>query len=196
MYSFFALISRLKFIGRWALMRNTVNENVQEHSYMVAVIAYTLAAIDRDVFAGKADPDRAASAALFHDASEIMTGDMPTPVKYHNRDIIKAYKEIEKSASKKLLTTLPKDLIPAFSGVFLPDENSKTYTLVKAADKIAAYIKCVEELNSGNGEFRLAAEQTKDKIHAFNLPEADYFIKHFIPASNLTIDELDFSIDN
>jgi 5'-deoxynucleotidase len=176
-------------------MRNNVRENVQEHSHMVAVIAFALAAIDRDIFSGNACPDEVAAAALFHDASEIMTGDMPTPVKYFNSDIVAAYKDIEDAASKKLLSTLPKELKPAFEKAMIVDRSSKTHQIVKAADKIAAYIKCVEELNAGNGEFRLAAEQTKNKIFAFGLPEVEYFMENFIPAFDLTLDELDLSID-
>jgi 5'-deoxynucleotidase len=191
-YSFFALISRMKHIGRWSLMRNSSHENVQEHSHMVAVIAHALAVIRRDIFGGDADPGAAAAAALFHDASEILTGDMPTPVKYHNDDIIAAYKKVESLAAQKLLATLPEQMRPAYDALFSPPAG--TVQLIKAADKLAAYVKCLEELKTGNTEFRLAAVQTKRKLEALGLPEVDYFMTHFIGAFELTLDELDLSV--
>lgn len=193
MYSFFALVSRMKNIGRWSLMRNSSQENVQEHSHMVAVIAHALAVIRRDVFNGDADPGRAAAAALYHDASEIFTGDMPTPIKYHNPDIITAYKKVEALASDKLLSALPELMRPAYEALFTPDGTS-TAVLVKAADKLAAYIKCLEELKTGNNEFKSAADQTLGKLKALHLPEVDYFMENFIGAFELTLDELDFSV--
>lgn len=185
---FFALISRMKNIDRWALMRNSSRENVQEHSHMVAVIAHALAVIRRDVFGRPSDPGEAAAAALFHDAAEIITGDMPTPVKYHSAAIEAAYGDIEAVARGRLLGALPAELCPAYESILAC--GGETSRLVKAADKIAAYIKCVEELKTGNGEFRSAAAQTLEKIKAFNMPEADYFVEHFIPAFSLTLDEL------
>lgn len=192
-YSFFALVSRMKNIGRWSLMRNSSQENVQEHSHMVAVIAHALAVIRRDVFLQDAHPGKAAAAALFHDAPEIFTGDMPTPVKYHNPDIISAYKQVEALASQKLITTLPAEMRPAYEALFTPDD-SETASLIKAADKLCAYIKCLEELKTGNNEFKSAAAQTKAKLKALNMPEVDYFMEHFIGAFELTLDELDFSV--
>ena len=191
-FSFFALISRMKNIGRWSLMRNSSQENVQEHSHMVAVVAHALAVIRRDVFGREAHPGKAAAAGLYHDASEIFTGDMPTPVKYHNTDIITAYKKVESLASKKLLTTLPEAMRPSFDELFTLD--AETAALIKAADKICAYIKCLEELKTGNSEFKSAAAQTFAKLKAMELPEVDYFMKHFIGAFELTLDELDFSV--
>jgi 5'-deoxynucleotidase len=190
--SFFALISRLKHIMRWSLMRNSSRENVQEHSHIVAVIAHALAVIAREEFGKDVDPGRAAAAALFHDASEIFTGYMPTPVKYHNKAISAAYKEIEAQASGKLLTTLPEKLREAYEPLFDPAEPEKS--LIKAADKIAAYIKCLEELKAGNREFRSAAEQTLKKIESLDMPEVRYFMEHFVPAFELTLDELDFTV--
>ena len=188
-YRFFALISRMKNITRWALMRNSFPENVQEHSHMVAVIAHGLAVIRRDVFGIPCDPDRAAAAALFHDASEIYTGDMPTPVKYFNPEIMAAYKQVEALASDKLIHTLPEAMKPAYRELLAgPDEE--TVRLVKAADKLSAYIKCLEELKSGSSEFSLAAEQTRAKLEAMRMPEVDYFMQQFIPAFDLTLDEL------
>jgi len=190
MYSFFALVSRMKNIDRWALMRNTSRENVQEHSHMVAVLAHALASIRRDVFGKDADPDRAASAALFHDAPEILTGDMPTPVKYYDPEMIAAYKRIEEAAEKKLCQALPEELRAGYYDLFSPDESTRE--LVKAADKLSAYIKCLEELKSGNAEFKSAAETTLNKLHALNMPEVEYFLEHFIPAFRMTLDELNF----
>jgi 5'-deoxynucleotidase len=192
-YSFYALISRMKHIGRWALMRNSSHENVQEHSHMVAVIAHALAVIRRDVYGCDADPGLAASAGLFHDASEIFTGDMPTPVKYHNPDIMTSYKQVEALAAKKLLSTLPPEMRPAYETLF-SEESSGILPLIKAADKISAYIKCLEELKAGNNEFKSAAAQTLSKINSLDMPEVAYFMEHFIPAFELTLDELDFSV--
>lgn len=192
-YGFYAFVSRMKNIDRWALMRNSYRENVQEHSHMVSVIAHALAVIRRDELGLEADPDKAASVALYHDATEIFTGDMPTPVKYQNPDIMKAYKDVEKLASKRLLSTLPERMRGEYEKLLAPDEITKS--LVKAADKISAYIKCVEELKAGNGEFALAAKQTKSKLEALSMPEVDYFMEKFIPAFELTLDELNYSLD-
>lgn len=193
-YSFYALISRMKNIGRWSLMRNSSQENVQEHSHMVAVIAHALAVISRDIYGTEADPGKAAAAALFHDASEIFTGDMPTPVKYHNPDIIAAYKKVETLAAQKLLTTLPPEMRPAYETIFEPADDSRTAALIKAADKLSAYIKCLEELKAGNNEFKSAAAQTLGKLKVTGLPEVDYFMEHFLGAFELTLDELDFDV--
>ena len=191
--SFFALISRMKNITRWSLMRNNARENVQEHSHMVAVIAHALAVIRRDVFGRDADPGAAAAAALFHDASEIFTGDLPTPIKYFNPDIMSAYKRVESVASHKLLSTLTEEMRPAYSLLLSPGAEDSSTELVKAADKLAAYVKCLEELKAGNMEFRPAAQQSRNKLDALALPEVDYFIERFVPAFELTLDEMDFS---
>ena len=190
-YSFYALISRTKNIVRWALMRNSFTENVQEHSHMVAVLAHALAVIRRDVLGQEADPDRAAAAALFHDASEIITGDMPTPVKYYNEGIRSAYKQVESVAVEKLLGTLPEAMQPEYRKVLNFEEDPALYRIVKAADKLSAYIKCVEELKTGNREFGQAAAQTREKLVRLQMPEVDYFMEHFLPAFELTLDELD-----
>ena len=195
-YSFFALISRMRNINRWSLMRNTSVENVQEHSHMVAVIAHALAVIRRDVFDKEADPAQIATEALFHDASEIFTGDMPTPIKYYDPDIMTAYKRIESLASRKLLSTLPLKMRPAYEQIVSPQPNSEIALIVRAADKLAAYIKCLEELKTGNLEFKLAAEQSRKKLSALDMPEVEYFIQHFIPAFELTLDELDFMFED
>jgi len=194
-YSFFALISRMKNITRWSLMRNNTTENIQEHSHMVAVIAHALAVIRRDVFKNDADPGLAVSMALFHDSSEIFTGDMPTPIKYYDSEIMEAYKKVEIVASRKLLTALPSGLRPTYEKVLTPDKNNEMWLLVKAADRLSAYIKCIEELKAGNLEFHHAAEQSREKLAQMDLPEVDYFIEKFMPAFEQTLDELDFSFD-
>lgn len=186
---FFAYISRMRYIDRWALMRNSQKENVQEHSHMVAVLAHALAVIRRDVFGGEIDPGEVAVVALYHDAPEILTGDLPTPVKYFNPDIQAAYKKVEAMSADKLLGMLPDELRPAYEP-YLKEEPGDVHDLVKAADKLSAYIKCVEELKMGNNEFKQAAEQTLEHIKASKLPEVEYFMEHFLSAFSLTLDEL------
>ena len=193
-YSFFAFISRLKYITRWSLMRNSAVENVQEHSHMVAVIAHALAVIRRDIFGVDIDPGLVTSIALFHDASEILTGDLPTPIKYFDPDIMSAYKRVESVAASKLISSLPEALRASYVSLISSGDDAAT-ELVKAADNIAAYIKCVEELKTGNREFRLAAVQSRDKLNKLNMPEVAYFLEYFIPAFELSLDELDFSFD-
>jgi 5'-deoxynucleotidase len=184
----------MKNINRWALMRNSYTENVQEHSHMVAVLAHALAVISREMFGGKVDPDHCATVALYHDASEIITGDMPTPVKYHNNKIMSAYKDVERLASEKLLGALPRELQGSYRPL-LCEIDPDTERIIKAADKLSAYIKCLEELKAGNGEFRLAASQTKEKLMSYDMPEVEYFMENCIPAFELTLDELNFSVD-
>ena len=162
---------------------------------MVAVIAHALAVIRRDVFGRDADPGMAAAMALFHDSSEIFTGDMPTPIKYYDSEIMEAYKKVESVASRKLLTALPSELRPAYKKILSPSSDDETFALIKAADKLSAYIKCIEELKAGNLEFRLAAEQSKEKLSQMDIQEVGYFMDNFIPAFELTLDELDFSFD-
>ena len=186
---FFAYISRMRFIQRWALMRNTAQENVQEHSHQVAVLAHALAVIRNEKFGGRVDPGAVAAAALYHDASEILTGDMPTPIKYDNPAIRTAYKDVEAVAERKLLEMLPEDLRSAYVPV-LTAVDPETEQLVKAADKLSAYIKCVEELKAGNNEFREAAAQTRQALEAYGLPEVAYFLEIFMDSFSLTLDEL------
>ena len=189
-YSFFAYLSRMRYISRWGLMRNTFQENIQEHSHMVAVLAHALAVIRRDVLGKKADPGLAAAAALYHDAPEILTGDLPTPIKYYSPDIRDAYRQVEKVSADKLAAMLPEELRGAFAPLLREDYDPDTRALVKAADKLSAYIKCVEELKAGNAEFRQAAEQTLEALKGYGLPEVDYFMERFLPAFGLTLDEL------
>lgn len=186
---FFAYISRMRFIQRWALMRNTAPENVQEHSHQAAVLAHALAVIRNEKFGGTADPGAVAAAALYHDASEILTGDMPTPIKYDNPDIQSAYKDVEAVAEKKLLSMLPPDLRPDFEeAVTIPDPE--IHAIVKAADKLSAYLKCVEELKAGNTEFKKAKEQTYAALRENPSPALKYFMDNFLDGFELTLDEL------
>ena len=186
---FFAYVSRMRFIQRWALMRNTAPENVQEHSHQVAVLAHALAVIRNEKFGGTVDPGAVAVAALYHDASEILTGDMPTPIKYDNPAIRKAYKDVEAVAEGKLLAMLPEELQAVYAPILTPTDP-EVIRLVKAADKLSAYIKCVEELKAGNNEFREAAAQTRKSLEAYELPEVVYFRETFMDSFALTLDEL------
>ena len=186
---FFAYISRMRFIQRWALMRNTAPENVQEHSHQVAVLAHALAVIRNEKFGGQTDPGKVAVAALYHDASEIITGDMPTPVKYYNPAIQEAYRQVEAVANEKLLGMLPAELRGTY-GDILNEYDAETRRLVKAADKLSAHIKCLEEVKAGNGEFREAAAQTRRALEGYGLPEVEYFLSTFLDSFSLTLDEL------
>ena len=191
--SFFALISRMRYINRWGLMRNSSQENIQEHSHMVAVIAHALAAIRRDVFGGEIDPNLVATVALYHDASEIFTGDLPSPIKYLNPDILAAYRQVEQVAAGKLLSLLPADLQETYHPL-LCGEDAEIHALIKAADRLSAYIKCLEEQKTGNNEFYAAGKEILRSIENSPLPETAYFLTHFIPAFNLSLDELDLSV--
>lgn len=186
---FFAYLSRMRFIQRWALMRNTSPENVQEHSHQVAVLAHALAVIRNREFGGSVDAGAVAVAALYHDASEILTGDMPTPIKYYNPEIRTAYKDVETIANRKLLEMLPEKLRADFAPA-LTEVDPEVERLVKAADKLSAYAKCLDELKAGNREFGKAAEQTLAALHGYGMPEVEYFIEHFLPGFCLTLDEL------
>ena len=186
---FFAYMARMRFIQRWALMRNTAPENVQEHSHQVAVLAHALAVIRKEKFGGTVDPGAVAVAALYHDASEILTGDMPTPIKYDNPAIRKAYKEVEAVAEQKLVDFLPEELQPIYRPI-LTAADKEVEELVKAADKLSAHIKCMEELKAGNNEFREAAAQTRRALEAYDLPEVRYFMDTFLDSFSLTLDEL------
>lgn len=190
MNSFFALISRMRYIGRWGLMRSSIPENVQEHSHMVAVIAHALGVIRREVFGRECDPNALAAAALFHDAPEIITGDMPTPVKYHSGALTAAYKEVERGAAEKLVSMLPVELRGAYEPLISGDVGEENEQLVKAADRLSAYIKCIEERKAGNLEFLSAERQTLERIRSMGLPEAEYFLEHFIPAFEQDLDGL------
>ena len=190
MSHFFAYMNRMRFINRWALMRNSYTENIQEHSHQVAMLAHALAVIGNEYFGAQTDPGQVAVAALYHDASEILTGDLPTPIKYYNPAIRDAYKQVESVACEKLVKLLPEELQPTYEEILQPVEE-RVEKLVKAADKLSAYIKCVEELKAGNSEFRKAAEQTMEALRGYRMPEVAYFIEHFLPGFSLTLDELE-----
>lgn len=187
---FFAFISRMKYIDRWALMRNTLNENISEHSLETAFIAHALAAIRNKRFGGSLNAERCALLAMYHDVSEIITGDLPTPVKYYNPEIRTIYSEIEQQAADRLLSYLPDDIREEYVPLLKPEESERElWRIVKAADKISAYIKCIEERRMGNDDFVTAEKATLESIHAMELSEAEVFLEEFIPAYTLTLDE-------
>ena len=188
--NFFAYISRMRYIGRWSLMRNSLPENIQEHSHMVAVLAHALGVIRRDVFHVPCNPNAAAAVALFHDSSEILTGDLPTPIKYHSAEIREAYKQVEDLACHQLLNTLPPELRPAYEELLIGQTQAELHDLVKAADKLSAYVKCIEERKAGNNEFLSAEKQSRRALEESGLPEVRYFLEHFIPAFEKDLDEL------
>ena len=191
--SFLALMHRMNYIERWALMRNARRESISEHSLEVCMILHTLCEIGNSRFDRHLDPGRAVLLALYHDAPEIMTGDMPTPVKYGNEQIRSSYKEIEEEARQRLLSSLPEDLRDAYSGVFVPAGSEQLLArLLKAADKLSALIKCIEEKTAGNTEFESAAESTRETVekYAAELPEVRVFMEEVLPAYGRTLDEL------
>ena len=189
-YPFYAMLSRMRYITRWSLMRNTFSENIQEHSHQVAVLAHALAVIRNTYFGGQIDEGQVTVAALYHDASEILTGDLPTPIKYYNPSIRDAYKQVESIACEKLVKMLPEELRGTYDEILQP-ADSEIEELVKVADKLSAYIKCMEELKAGNTEFRRAAEQTAAALDQYDLPELNYFREHFMDSFKLTLDELE-----
>ena len=187
---FYALMGRMRYITRWGLMRNSFSENIQEHSHQVAVLAHALALIRRDILKlPTPDPDKCAVAALYHDASEILTGDLPTPIKYYNPDIKDAYKQVERIAGNRLLDMLPQELRASYEHYVLEDD-ADLEPFVKGADKLSAHIKCLEEQKAGNTEFDTAARQTWDSMKAMERPELDWFLEHCLPAFALNIDQL------
>ena len=189
--NFYAMMSRMKYIERWALMKNTAQENVCEHSLEVGIIAHALAVIGNTRFNKNLNAEKAALIGMYHDSSEIITGDMPTPVKYYNQDIKNAMKEVEGVANKKLLSMLPEDMREAYRSIFFKaEEDEYLWKLVKAADKISALIKCMEELNTGNTEFRSARDSLEKAIVGLGLEEVTVFIEEFLPAYGNTLDEL------
>lgn len=195
MSHFFAYMARMKHIQRWGLMRNTMMENIQEHSLQVAMIAHCLALIKNRFFDGKVNPEKVAVLAMYHEASEVITGDLATPIKYFNPEIKTAYHAIEGIAKKRLFRMLPPELQSVYAELLLSGEEQANgpqhYELVKAADKIAAYLKCLEELKAGNQEFSKAEKTIKAQIEGMTLPEVAYFMKEFVPSFSLTLDELD-----
>ena len=187
--SFFAYIFRMRYIARWALMRNTRTENVEEHSYEVSVLAHALAVVGQEIFHKDVNPDRVATAALFHDAPEIITGDLPTPIKYFNPAIKSAYDQVEAVAQDKLLGMLPPELTEAYAPL-LRVEDPKVRCYIKAADKLAAWLKCLEERKAGNREFVQAEEETLHALKDMDMDEVTWFLEHMGEAFGLTLDEL------
>ena len=188
---FYALMGRMRYITRWGLMRNTFSENIQEHSHQVAVLAHALALIRRDILGLEGpDPDRCAVAALYHDATEILTGDLPTPVKYYNPDIRQAYKQVERISAEKLMSMLPEQLRENYTTLLLGDDEA-VEPIVKAADRLSAYIKCLEEMKAGNTEFDSAARQAMISMGEMERPELDWFNRECLPPFEKTLDELE-----
>jgi 5'-deoxynucleotidase len=187
----FAYLSRMKFIKRWGLMHNTYPENIQEHSLRVAMIAHALAIIRNRVFGGNVNPERTAVLVLYHDASEVLTGDLPAPVKYFNPEIKTAYKAIEAAAARKLLHMVPELLKADYQALFLAEDADQVHhDLVTAADKLCAYLKCLEEIGAGNQEFATAEKALRATVEELGLPEVTYFLSTFVPSFRLTLDEL------
>ncbi|MCC8060220.1 MAG: 5'-deoxynucleotidase [Clostridiales bacterium] len=197
MSHFFALLSRMKYISRWALMRNTSQENLSEHSLETAMLAHGLAVIGNVYFHKQLDAQRACLLGLYHDATEIITGDMPTPVKYHSARMRDTYKDIEREAADTLLSLLPEEMRADYAWIFREEEqDAYLRRLVKAADKISAYLKCVEEEHAGNREFESARVSTLQSLRAMALPEADYFLDHFADSYGKNLDELTLTEQN
>ena len=191
MNHFFAYINRTKYIRRWGLMRNIEQETLSEHLYQTAVLAHALAVIENEMFGGSFNAEKIAIAALYHDASEIITGDMPTPVKYYNDEIKEAYHKIEDETCEMLLSKLPEVLRPAYAGILTGcDVSDDEKKLLKVADTLSAYIKCLEEKKAGNRDFDGAAESTEKKLDCFELKSLDYFRNEFLASFDLTIDEM------
>lgn len=190
MSNFYAFMDRMKFIRRWSLMRSVREENILEHSAQVAMFAHALALIENEKFGGSVDVERTLLYALYHESSEVLTGDLPTPVKYSNAAIEHSYHALEKKAVDRLLSMIPKDMQPSYALAMQPDEGSREYVLVKCADKLSAYVKCLEELRSGNSEFAMAKASIEREMRERQEPSLDYFLSEFIPAFALTLDEL------
>lgn len=194
MYSFFAFMNRMKYIERWSLMHNTRKENIAEHSLQVAMLAHCLSVVNNEIFGGSLNAEKLCAYAVYHDISEVLTGDLPTPIKYSNPELKTAFKDLEKVASAKLLNYLPTRLQGRFKDVVEPMLSADEQKCLRAADKLSALIKCIDELKSGNSEFSKARQSIESEIAALKSKEADYFIETFISAYELTLDELDLSI--
>jgi len=190
-YDFYAYMDRMKYIKRWQLMRSVREENIMEHSQSVAVLSHALVTIHNEVFGGNADVLTTILYAMYHETSEVMTGDLPTPVKYYDKSIHGAYKALEQVASKKIASMLPKEMEEHIAPYILADESTFEYRLVKAADRLSAYIKCLEELRSGNSEFAKAKKSIEKDLHDLKMPEVEYFFEHFIKSFALTLDDLE-----
>lgn len=190
MYHFFAYMARMRHIFRWGLMRNTFPENDQEHALQAAMIAHVLATTRNIRYNGRINPEHVATLAVYHDASEVITGDLATPIKHFDQAVEEAFQRLEEVASHKLLLMLPEDMRDAYSVYLKPDVQSEEWRIVKAADRICAYLKCVEEGKAGNSEFEKAKESILRDIHAMNRPEVNDFMREFAPSFELSLDEL------
>ena len=193
-YNFYAFMDRMKYIKRWSLMRSVRDENIMEHSQQVAMLAHALAIINNKVYGGNADAEKCVMYAVYHECGEVMTGDLPTPIKYFNNSIHGAYKSLEDKACDKLLEMLPDVMKEEIAVYVKPDTSGLEYRLVKAADRLAAYIKCLEEHRCGNTEFEKAKKSIEADLHSRKMPEVEYFMDTFIAAFNLTLDELEGGI--
>ena len=191
MFKFFAYLDRMKYIKRWSLMHSLREENIMEHSQQVAVIAHALAVINNKIFNGNASIEKTVLTAQYHETGEVITGDLPTPIKYFNPEINSAYKDLENKACHRILNMLPEELKEEYVKYVLPDTSTTEYKLVKAADKLSAYLKCIEELKAGNSEFKKAKNTLEKDVKALKMDEVDYYLKNFVPAYELTLDELD-----
>ena len=190
MHHFFAYLSRLKLIRRWSLMRNTQPENDAEHSLQAAMIAHALALMARDRYGRAVNPEHVLALAVYHDATEVLTGDLPTPVKYHSEGLRAAYGQVEQLASERLLAMLPEPMRPAYAPYLAPEGDAEARALVKAADKLCAYVKCLEEQRAGNHEFDAACDNIRRSLEQNPLPEVRDFLREFVPSFTLTLDEL------
>ena len=191
MSKFFAFLNRMKYIKRWSLMRSIREENIMEHSQQVAVIAHALALINNKIYNGGVDVNKVVLLAQYHEVGEVITGDLPTPIKYFNPEIKSAYKDLEKNACEKILGMLPEEFREEYHKYILPDESTYEYKLVKCADRLSAYLKCVEETKAGNSEFKKAKVTIGSELKKCGVPEVEYYLKEFVPAFELTLDELD-----
>ena len=187
---FFAYMARMKFIQRWGVMRNTQSENIQEHSLQAAILAHALAVIARDQFGRDVDPERVMALTVFHDASEVITGDLPSPIKHHDPELSSAYGRIEEAARERLTAMLPDDMRDVYRPLLLCKDRPQHVQLVKAADKLCSYLKCLEELKGGNEEFTHARDAIEGEIEAIDLSEVAWFMERFVPSFSLTLDEL------
>ena len=192
MSSFFAFLRRMRFINRWSLMRNTETENIQEHSLEVAMVAHNLAALKNEYFGGNLDVNKVAVIAMYHEVSEIFTGDMPTPIKYFDPKLRSLYGEVETLAQEKMLSTLPKRLQAVYKPYIVDAETLPEWPIVKAADTLSAYMKCVNELHAGNDEFKEAHDTILAKLKALDMPEVDMFIEEYVPALSQSLDQLNY----
>ena len=191
MSKFFAFLNRMKYIKRWSLMRSIREENIMEHSQQVAVIAHALALINNKIYGGNADINKVVLFAQYHEVGEVITGDLPTPIKYFNPEIKSAYKDLEGLACQRLINMLPEEFKQEYTEYIMPDENSYEYKLVKCADRLSAYLKCVEETKAGNSEFKKAKATILGELKKSKVPEVEYYLKEFAPAFELALDELD-----